>query len=65
MQTNVTFSEVVVQIDEHTSQLPRTFVASLIVTHYSHGQKFRNFNSEFFCGPPGGGGPTLDLFSYY
>ncbi len=31
---------------------------------YSLFQKKRTFNSEFFCGPPGGGGPKTHLVDY-
>ncbi len=34
-----------------------------IVT-YSLFQKKRTFNSEFFCGPPGGGGPKIHMVDY-
>ena len=31
---------------------------------YSLCQKKRTFNPEFFCGPPGGGGPKIHMVNY-
>ena len=31
---------------------------------YSLFQKKRTFTSDFFCGPPGGGGPKIHMVDY-
>ena len=32
--------------------------------YYSLCQKKRTFNPEFFCAPPGGGGPKMHMVDY-
>ena len=43
-----------------SKQLPPTY----IVMYYSDGHKSCTFSHDFFCGPPGEGGPILELVDY-
>ncbi len=46
------------------SMLGPDLVGLTVAVSYSLFQKKRTFNSDFFCGPPGGGGPKIHMVDY-
>ncbi len=52
-------------VHKQAGKIATTQTAFLSVdAFYSLFQKKRTFNSEFFCGPPGGGGPKIHMVDY-
>ncbi len=50
--------------DISISQLPAKYPYQIDIAKYSLFQKKCTFNSKFLSGPPGGGGPKIDMVNF-